>query len=279
MPATFEIGQTYKRRDLHQIYGGQQQGGIITPSHRPEILLVTGEAGHAYGYNDGWDSGTFRYYGEGQVGDMTFVRGNRAIRDHADNGRELHLFQKSPPAHLRYVGQMVSAGYELEHNMPDRNGNGRIAIVFRLTSLPDEVDSVEDVDGVDATGTPVPPAWYGKASLADLKSAALEAASEGLPPTQAKRNVYHRSAALRTYVLARADGACEGCRQPAPFKTPSGQAYLECHHTRHLSDGGPDDPNFVIALCPTCHRRVHHGEDGLQYNDTLMGVLTVLAKG
>jgi hypothetical protein len=37
---------------------------------------------------------------------------------------------------------------------------------------------------------------------------------------------------------------------------------LEPHHIRRLADGGPDHPRWVAALCPTCHRRVHHGVDG-----------------
>jgi 5-methylcytosine-specific restriction enzyme A len=36
-----------------------------------------------------------------------------------------------------------------------------------------------------------------------------------------------------------------------------------------LSIGGPDDPSFVIALCPNCHRRVHAGQDGEGYNSNL----------
>jgi hypothetical protein len=32
---------------------------------------------------------------------------------------------------------------------------------------------------------------------------------------------------------------------------------------------GPDDLHHVIALCPTCHRRVHHAEDGAAYNKEL----------
>ena len=80
----------------------------------------------------------------------------------------------------------------------------------------------------------------------------------GEPPssTVAKRNVYQRSDDLKVYVLRRADGTCEGCEQPAPFLTTAGRPYLEPHHTRRLSDGGPDDYHHVIALCPTCHRRV-----------------------
>ncbi len=43
-----------------------------------------------------------------------------------------------------------------------------------------------------------------------------------------------------------------------------------------LSDGGPDHPSFVIALCPTCHRRVHYGFDGLEYNEDLVAKLESL---
>jgi 5-methylcytosine-specific restriction enzyme A len=55
-----------------------------------------------------------------------------------------------------------------------------------------------------------------------------------------------------------------------------GHPYLEPHHTRRLSDGGPDDYHHVIALCPTCHRRVHHGADGDAYNDDLKLRLSTL---
>ena len=49
----------------------------------------------------------------------------------------------------------------------------------------------------------------------------------------------------------------------------AGHPYLEPHHTRRLSDGGPDDYHHVIALYPTCHRRVHHADDGESYNAEL----------
>ena len=36
--------------------------------------------------------GVFLYIGEGQKDDMLFVQGNKAIRDHAADGKDLHLF-------------------------------------------------------------------------------------------------------------------------------------------------------------------------------------------
>ena len=87
---------------------------------------------------------------------------------------------------------------------------------------------------------------------------------------EALRSLYRRSEAVRRYVLARAAGACESCNQPASFITLQGEPYLEPHHTRRLSDGGPDDPRFVGALCPGCHREVHHGALGQRKNDALI---------
>ena len=75
-----------------------------------------------------------------------------------------------------------------------------------------------------------------------------------------------RSQAVRRYALRRAEGTCEGCGLPAPFVTPEGEPYLEVHHLRRLSDGGPDHPAHVAALCPNCHRRCHHAGDARSFN-------------
>ena len=90
----FEVGKIYNRKeDINSKYGGQQQGGISTPK-RPYIFIFTGLSGQKYGYNDGWDkNGVFLYTGEGQIGDMRFIKGNKAIRDHSINGKELLLFE------------------------------------------------------------------------------------------------------------------------------------------------------------------------------------------
>ncbi|WP_271566508.1 hypothetical protein [Bradyrhizobium sp. CCBAU 11386] len=33
-----------------------------------------------------------------------------------------------------------------------------------------------------------------------------------------------------------------------------------------MADGGPDHPTSVGAICPTCHRLIHHGEGGSKLN-------------
>jgi hypothetical protein len=38
----FEEGKVYNRRaDIHAKFGGQQQGGIITPSQHPLVIIIT----------------------------------------------------------------------------------------------------------------------------------------------------------------------------------------------------------------------------------------------
>src|SRR3954468_22673298 len=96
----FEKGRVYRRAELHLEWAGttqlQRQGGILTPRDQPLILVITGAAGEAFGYADHWDEdGVFHYYGAGQRGDMAFVRGNLALRDHAENGKDVHLFEEA----------------------------------------------------------------------------------------------------------------------------------------------------------------------------------------
>ncbi|MDP9257091.1 MAG: HNH endonuclease [Actinomycetota bacterium] len=81
---------------------------------------------------------------------------------------------------------------------------------------------------------------------------------------------------MKIYVRRRADGSCEGCGNAAPFITKAGQPYLEPHHTRRVAEGGPDDYHHVIALCPTCYRRVHHAADGEAFNEELRAKLALL---
>lgn len=62
-------------------------------------------------------------------------------------------------------------------------------------------------------------------------------------------------------VLRLAEGSCELCTQPAPFIRVNGDPYLEVHHAQTLADGGADRVDNAVALCPNCHRLLHHGQD------------------
>jgi 5-methylcytosine-specific restriction protein A len=76
--------------------------------------------------------------------------------------------------------------------------------------------------------------------------------------------------------LERASGVCEACKLPAPFLTVDGKPYLEPHHIRRLSDGGPDHPLWVIAVCANCHRRAHYSSDAVVFNQELRHVVGLI---
>jgi 5-methylcytosine-specific restriction endonuclease McrA len=71
---------------------------------------------------------------------------------------------------------------------------------------------------------------------------------------------YRRNPNVIVAVLRRANGVCERCRVKAPFfRRSDGTPYLEIHHSTQLSQGGEDTVENVVALCPNCHRELHHG--------------------
>ncbi len=74
-------------------------------------------------------------------------------------------------------------------------------------------------------------------------------------------SVFVRNPDVVAEVLFQAEGKCQRCAKPAPFKRASdGTAYLEVHHRVPLAVGGEDTVANAIALCPNCHRELHYGE-------------------
>ena len=267
MHTTFVQEQRYRRRDLHDRYGGQRRGGISTPAEHPMIFTFTGESGGQYGYHDGWtDEGVFEYTGEGQQGDMEMVRGNAAIRDHADDGKDIHLFEQAERGHVRYIGQMVCAGFETRQ-APDVAGRLRTVIVFQLVPL-SATEGAPVAEGVE----PEERLWA--MPMEELRGRVYgRSSASGGTRREGKRNVYSRSQELRAYVLRRANGICEACDQAAPFVASNGRPYLEPHHIRRRSDGGPDHPLWVAGVCPNCHSHAHYGRDGADLNRHLASTI------
>jgi len=121
----FILGQLYNRRQsIHDVYGGQQQGGISTPVGAPFVFLFTGDSGEEHGYRDGWsEDGSFAYCGEGQTGDQKFIRGNRAIRDHVEDGKDLLLFEAlGTGGTYRFLGAFSFAAFETPLGTDRNNG-------------------------------------------------------------------------------------------------------------------------------------------------------------
>lgn len=86
-----------------------------------------------------------------------------------------------------------------------------------------------------------------------IKNIDVKKETRNVLTTQFVRNEY-----IREYARVRADGICELCDNPAPFRDYYGNPFLETHHVIFLSKGGGDCIDNVVALCPNCHRKIHN---------------------
>jgi 5-methylcytosine-specific restriction endonuclease McrA len=129
----------------------------------------------------------------------------------------------------------------------------------RKTGIPDLTDEALELANID-----------------ELRTVALLAQRESVPPRERKILYRARSQAIRLYVLRRANGCCEGCKSEAPFRRADGSFYLEPHHVERLADDGPDHPDKVIGLCPNCHSRAHHSGDKDEFKRSLLKKLARL---
>ena len=131
-----EPNQQISRKELHQRFGGQQQGGISPSAQSPNVFIFDDpETGQQHGYYDEWRAdGCLHYTGEGQRGDQEMKAGNAAILNHKAQGRSLRVFQGARGV-VTYEGEV-----ELDATDPVRqtdapeteNGPLRQVFVFRL---------------------------------------------------------------------------------------------------------------------------------------------------
>jgi hypothetical protein len=132
-----ELGEKLKRTALHEHYGGRRQGGISPSKQSANVFLFTDRIQgiqHGYIYDGQRDDGFFHYTGEGQRGDQRMAQGNRAIRDHKKEAREIHLFDAHAGV-ITYLGQAEYVDHYVADAPETDGGQIRAVIVFRLRLL------------------------------------------------------------------------------------------------------------------------------------------------
>ena len=135
LQSPFIPNQLYKRSLIHDEYGGNRQGGISPSAKVPYIFIFSGKSGAQYGYRDGWDNyNIFSYTGEGQAGDMQFIRGNLALKEHLNIGKRVFLFEIEGGGLVKFISEMEF--YDADYfETPDKNGSNRIGIRFFLKRI------------------------------------------------------------------------------------------------------------------------------------------------
>lgn len=102
----------------------------------------------------------------------------------------------------------------------------------------------------------------------DLETRAQQVRNTGRPagntsPQKAPQSTtaFKRDPRVVAWVRDQAAGRCDLCGESAPFLS-RGEPFLEVHHVLPLAEEGPDVVENAVAVCPNCHRRLHHSDEG-----------------
>ena len=111
---------------------------------------------------------------------------------------------------------------------------------------------------------------YSRAQRLRLRSEHLEEPRGSQEPRKVERasTTYYRDPAVVAWVLQTADGFCEACGQQG-YQTDTGLHYLEVHHVIPLAERGPDTIANAVAVCETCHGKLHRWRARVQLKATL----------
>ena len=172
---TFIKNKLYKRKELHDEYGGNRQSGICPSSVQPIIFIFSGNSGGQYGYEDGWDNeNIFRYSGEGQIGDMEFTRGNKSILNHKEDGKNIYLFEKTQQSgYWKFIDELVYVSYDY-YPTTDREGNKRSGIKFNLIRTT-EIEKYQNI-----SNTTIKEFKYSEPNVTERKGMVTSRVGQGL---------------------------------------------------------------------------------------------------
>jgi 5-methylcytosine-specific restriction enzyme A len=233
----FKPNQLYTRQEIHGRFGGNPRSGFSISKSHPAIFVFTSEEGKTYGYEDGWrGDGLLHITGEGQIGNMLFLRGNKAVRDHTKDGRVLLYFEDAKGGKRRYSGELRFFDY-YRKEIRDKKNDLREGIIFRFQSVEGiKIDKEQD---------------------SFEKRSYTEGAELRVVQTTKERNP-----ALRKHAIEKYGTVCMVCGFDfdSVYGLDLAKGYIEVHHETMLSaaDGEREvSVDEVKVVCSNCHRMIH----------------------
>ena len=248
-----KIGSHYSNDEICKNFSCSLFSGMNKSNTTNTLVLI---ANHVKSiYEDTWDNDVMYYTGMGRKGDQK-LKGNQNITlyESDTNSIDVHFFEVLTEKVYTYQGQVVLTDKPFQELQDDEDGNSRSVWVFPLKRK-------------DGTAPVVPKKELDKTFERKVKKAStltldeLKAKASKSTPKPGSRvattTSYQRDPNVVNYTLKRANGICELCEQPAPFKKKNGDPYLEVHHVVQLANDGDDTIENAVALCPNCHRKMH----------------------
>lgn len=226
-----EIGDVLSHYELLAIFKGNRQGLFREDKDKKTIALVLNDE-----YNDFSNSGTVKVL-LGKNNKTTRSRINKLI---GKNRRyKVFVFRKKATNKYEYLGEYKYVSKEEDANF----------YWIKLNQV--KKNKVYPC---------VPWDNHHEMSEHDIdKAKGLEEPSEEELREKAKSYSRLRDKRVAEYTKRRARGVCDLCDKKGPFKNKhSNEYYLECHHIIQVGAYGPDRIYNTVALCPNCHRKIHH---------------------
>ena len=221
-------------------------------------------------YEDRFKGKILHYTGEGQTGDQRLVRQNKTLKESDTNGVDVYYFKSLVTNKYRYYGLVQLAADPYQEIQLDRNKMERSVWMFPLKRK--EGGNWPNEDGKEVDRADQKRESKTK-QLSDLELKNILSRSPSAPGERlVSRKEYVRNKAVIEAALREANGICQLCDNSAPFlkkKNKKDDPFLEVHHIKWLAKKGDDTLDNAVALCPNCHRRIHHLDDKKDKNKLL----------
>ena len=240
------IGTEVSNDEMRTLFKCGNMGGMRRSKQTGTLVIISDDTKGLY--RDVWKNGVLHYTGMGKIGDQVLVGNqNGTLYYSQTNGVEVHLFEVLTKAVYTYRGVVELVDKPYKSRQPDDNGNMRDVWMFPVMPVSEMEQNVQrELSEQDI-------------SKLSNKELARYTAVKNIKkePKTTETTVYYRDPYLKQMVKRIADGKCQFCGKQAPFVDKQGEPYLEAHHVIRLADGGRDEIDNVVAVCPNCHRKVH----------------------
>lgn len=254
------IGSRYTTYFIQDLFKHNRYRGMRYSKETNTLVLISDHIKSPY--EDRWINGILHYNGMGLSGDQSFdFMQNKTLYESNSNGVDIYLFEVFDCSKDKYIfmGQFKLFDTPYYQNQFDNKGQLRKVCVFPLKPLDLDKNSITIREDLLKSSEITKQKIKKIRSLSNeqlKKSALIE------PKLAGNRNIivnhYYRSQYITEFAKRRANGICELCNQPAPFKLEGDIPYLETHHIHWLSKGGEDSIENTVAVCPNCHRKLHY---------------------
>lgn len=249
---TLIIGHKYTNQQLYETYGCGNSGGMRRAKKTNSLIIISSHVASIY--EDRWDGDVLLYTGMGLNGDQSLDSNqNKTLNESPVNGVQVYLFEQFKVNEYIYLGPVELTSSPYTEEQQDKNGQLRTVYIFPLKLKEGKRHIDQDTFQTWQKNTQK---QAKKLSIDELKNRASKSNPQS-SEYQTTVKQYVRNEYVVEYAKRLANGVCQLCDQPAPFRDQKGMPYLETHHIVWLARGGEDTISNTVALCPNCHKRIH----------------------